>query len=387
MTGPGTQATLLRTARDAQDVRESRPGVVGGDIYLGLGTMPRLRPLKERDLAILRDVIQIFTESGEPVSSKTLAQQKNNSLSSASLRNIMADLERWGYLSQPHTSAGRIPTSQGYHLFIDSLMRTRTLPASERRLIEETLRKAWGDPDHLTALATHLLSKLSHQVGIIVMPARGDTRVQSVEFVPLPGNRILCVVVSGNGFVDSKVIEPKECLERDELVRISNYLTENFAGMTLREMRDRLLRLMDDERAQVDRFLAKTVSLARQGLVAPREPEVLVDGTESLLTRPELADLERVRRLFDTFADKVRLVRILDECMESTGVRVFIGEDSDLTSELDFSLVATSYEIGDLQGGTLAIFGPSRMEYPRVIPLVHYLGQTLSEALQGSAFD
>lgn len=335
--------------------------------------------LTPRDREILKDVILTFILNAEPVSSRSVAKHGNLGLSAATIRNVMADLEEWGYLTQPHTSAGRVPTAAAYHLFIESMMEARALPAKERRYIESSLKRG-DDADRVMESATHLLSELSSQVGIVVTPALGDTVLKTVEFVPLSGRKVLCVVVSTTGFIDNKVIETEEEVPREELVRISNYLTESFAGQTLREIRDRLLRMMTEERVQMDRMLAVTIDLARSGFDVGA-PGVLMDGTTMLLTKPELADVQRVRRLFEAFADKARLVAMLNQCMRGEGVRVVIGEDSALTSELDFSLVATSYGVGEKPLGTLGIFGPSRMEYQKIIPLVHYLGEVLSRAL------
>ncbi|HVT57648.1 MAG TPA: heat-inducible transcriptional repressor HrcA [Thermoanaerobaculia bacterium] len=340
--------------------------------------------LSARDREILKDVIATYVLSAEPVSSRSVAKQGRLGLSAATIRNVMADLEEWGFLMQPHTSAGRVPTPAAYHMFIESMMQTRKLPARERRYIEENLSGAPADADQLIGVTSHLLSELSQQVGIVVAPAIGETVLKAVDFVAISGRRVLCVVVSAAGFIDNRVIETEEEIPRHELVRISNYLTENFAGQTLRQIRDRLLRQMTEERRQVDSLLARTIELARGGLDLDAEPEVLVDGASALLTRPELADIQRVRRMFEAFADKARLVRMLNECIKGGGVRVLIGNDSDLTSELDFSLVACRYGVGDQALGTLGIFGPSRMEYQKIIPLVHYLGQALSRALADS---
>jgi len=337
--------------------------------------------LLPRDREILRDIIATYILSAEPVSSRSVAKQGRLGLSAATIRNVMADLEEWGYLVQPHTSAGRVPTPAAYHMFIESMMQARKLPARERRYIEENLAGTPADADQLIGIASHLLSELSQQVSIVVAPAIGDTVLKAVDFVPVAERKVLCVVVSQEGFVDNRVIETEEEIPRQELTRISNYLTENFAGHTLREIRDRLLRQMTEERLQVDRLLARTIELAREGLALDSQPEVLVDGASALLARPELADIQRVRRMFEAFTDKARLVRMLNGCIQGGGVRVLIGDDSDLTSELDFSLVASSYRVGEQPLGTLGIFGPSRMEYQKIIPLVHYLGQALSRAL------
>jgi heat-inducible transcriptional repressor len=337
--------------------------------------------LSPRDREILKDVIATYILSAEPVSSRSVAKQGRLGLSAATIRNVMADLEEWGYLAQPHTSAGRVPTPAAYHMFIESMMQARKLPVRERRYIAENLSSSQVDADHLIGAASHLLSELSQMVSIVVAPAIGDTVLKAVDFVPVAERKVLCVVVSQAGFVDNRVIETEEEISRQELTRISNYLTENFAGHTLRDIRDRLLRQMAEDRVQVDRFLARTIELASEGLALDARPDVLVDGASALLARPELADIQRVRRMFDAFADKARLVKMLNGCIQGGGVRVLIGDDSDLTSELDFSLVASSYGVDDQPLGTLGIFGPSRMEYQKVIPLVHYLGQTLSRAL------
>jgi heat-inducible transcriptional repressor len=337
--------------------------------------------LTPRDREILKEVILTHILSAEPVSSRSVAKHSHLGLSAATIRNVMADLEEWGFLVQPHTSAGRVPTAAAYHLFIESMMEMRKLPAREKRYIEENLKSSSADADQLVGATSHLLSELSQQVGIVVTPGWGETVLKAVDFVPVSGRRVLCVVVSSTGFIDNKLIETEEEISRAELQRISNYLTENFGGQTLRQVRDQILRMMAEERAQMDRALARTIELARSGLDLDPGPEVVVDGAQALLARPELADIQRVRRMFEAFADKARLVRMLNQCLLGNGVRVLIGEDNDLTSELDFSLVAMPYGVGRQTLGTLGIFGPSRMDYQKVIPLVHFLGETLSRAL------
>lgn len=343
------------------------------------------RTLSERDREILKDVILMHTLSAEPVSSRALSKLGRHNLSSASLRNVMADLEESGYLRQPHTSAGRVPTRAGYHLFVGSLMDRRQVSAEERRYIKENLKAGEGDPEGLMEASSHLLSELSQQVSIVVSPMLGESVLEGIEFVPLTGTRVLCVVVSESGFIDNKVVDSGRPIPREKLVEASNYLTENFRGRSIRQIRDRLLTLMDEERSQVDDLLRMTLDLARAGLREDDRQGVFVDGTATVLGQPELADVQRVRRLFETFADRAGLVRMLNQCLEGGGLRVLIGDDSDLTSELGFSLVATQYGIGERTLGSLGIFGPSRMEYDRVIPLVHFLGKTLSEALTESA--
>ena len=338
------------------------------------------QPLNERGREILKAVILSYVMEAEPVSSRAVSKRSDLGLSAATIRNVMADLEEAGYLMQPHTSAGRVPTTAAYHLFIEQMMRNRPVPAKVRRYIRDNLRSV-TDGEDLMEATTHLLSELSSQMGLVVTPAMGDTVLKTVDFVPLSGRRVLCVVASTSGFVDNKVVETREEVDRETLVQISNYLNEQFAGQTLRQIRDRLLTTMAEERAQMDRIMGLTIELARAGLDRESGPKVIHEGTSSLLTQPELADVARVRRLFETFADHAQLVGMLNQCIEGRGVRVTIGDESELTSPLDFSLVATTYGIDEVPLGSLGIFGPSRMEYDKVIPLVHFLGQTLSQAL------
>ena len=337
-----------------------------------------------RDREILRDIIQTHTLSGEPVSSRAVSKHVEHRLSAASIRNIMADLEDLGYLLQPHISAGRVPTAAAYRLYVESLMQTCRLSSEDRLYIDEHLHDALGDGETLMSATSRLLSELSQQVGIVLTPKVEETVLRNLQLVALEGERILCVVVSTGGFVDHVVVEAGERIPTGDLVRMSNYLNENFAGLRLGEIRDRLLSLMSEERSRVDRWFTNMIALGRQAVVGSA-PNVFLEGTTTLLNQPELADVDCVRRMLDTFADKARLVGLLNSCLESEGVRLCIGEDSEVTSALDFSLVATTYGIGDKSLGTLGILGPSRMEYPRIVALVRYLGANLSQALAAAS--
>jgi heat-inducible transcriptional repressor len=341
--------------------------------------------LSLRDREILRDVVRTYLLSGEPVGSRTVARQARLGVSAATIRNAMADLEELGYLDQPHASAGRVPSASGLHFYIDSLMESRDLSAEERGRIEGELSGSRPGGEQLVDTTTQLLSRLSGQVGVVLTPAFGDTVLEAVDFVPLSGRRVLCVIASRSGFVEHKLIEADEQLTREELVRVSNYLTETFRGQTLRTIRESLLARMREERAQVDRLLGRAIRLAARGLDAGDRPDLRVEGTSALLATADGAELERVRRLLETFSERRRLVELLSHCLEGTGVRVVIGEDSDVTSDLGLTLVARSFGRDEAGRGTLGILGPARMPYDRIIPLVDFLGEALSRALEQSA--
>lgn len=342
------------------------------------GEASRLSP---RDRQILLDIIETHTRSGEPVSSRAVSKHPQHRLSAASIRNVMADLEELGYLLQPHTSAGRVPTAAAYRLYVESLIETTHLSPEDRRRIDEALIAVDEDGDTLMGTASRVLSEMSQQVAVVVRPTVESTVLKAVDFIPLEGRRVLCVVVSTSGFVDNLMIETDEPMARRDLIRISNYLSEHFAGVELRKIRDRLVAMMAEERAHVDRWLNQALELAQRTVAGCQAPDVLVEGTTALIARPEIRDVESIRRILDTFADKARLVRMLSSCLESQGVRVYIGEEHEVTSEIDFSLVATSYGIGPRALGSLGILGPARMEYPRIVALVRYLGETVSRTL------
>jgi len=343
----------------------------------------RARELNPRDRQILRDVVRSYIESGAPVSSRSVAKGPTLGLSAATIRNSMADLEEAGYLSQPHTSAGRVPTETGYRTYIETLMPEQGIGSEDKRLVDAQL-PAEADSEELISRAGHVLSDLTHQIGIVLTPAVGDTVLRTLTLVPLSGSKVLCVIVSAAEFVDHKIIELDSLIGREALVEASNYLTDHFAGMTLRQARDELLVLMAKERAQVDKWLASTLAVARQAFGAGHGADVLVEGTSAVLTQPELSDVQRVRRLVEKFSDRAQLVTVLNQLIQGEGVRVVIGQESELTSDVDFSLVATTYGAGEQAHGTVGIFGPSRMEYERVIPLVDYLGEKLSRAFQAT---
>ena len=336
--------------------------------------------LNARDREILNDIIRTFILSGEPVSSRSVAKGGRHSLSAATIRNVMADLEDLGFLTQPHISAGRVPTRDGYHFYIDALMENRSVPAKARRTIDETLVAEASGAEEMMSSASHLLSRLTRQIGIVMTPTVGRSTLRAIDFVNLSGCKVLCVLVGASGFVDNKVIETPEPIARRDLVRISNYLTDHFAGKTLRQIRDELIDLMAEERTKMDDLLGRAIDLAREAFAGRGNQAVLVEGTTAILNQPELSDLDRIRRLLGTFSDKATLVRVLNQLVEGPGVRVVIGKDSDLTSDLDFSLVATSYGVGS-GAGKLGIFGPSRMDYQKVIPIVEYFGEKFGQAL------
>ncbi len=337
--------------------------------------------LQPRDREILRDVIRTYLLTGFPVSSRTLARHEQHGVSAATIRNILADLEDRGFLEQPHQSAGRVPSTSGLRFYLESLMETQELSLTERREIESGLHQAGASPESVAGSAVRLLSRYSGRVGILAIPNLADTVLETVSFVPLSGRRVLCVLVSKAGFIENRLFETTEPMAFEELVRLSNYLTESYRGKTLRAIRDQLRASLDEQRDEVFCLLGRQIQLAELGLASASPPEMIVEGTSQVLGQGSLTALDQVRRLLDTFAERSRLLGLLSQCVEGGGVRVVFGEDSSLTSELGLSLVARPFGADGPGRGALGILGPTCMPYERIIPLVDFLGDTLSRIL------
>lgn len=339
--------------------------------------------LDPRAREVLREIVMQHISSGEPIGSRTLAKCGRFDLSPASLRNVMADLEDLGYLQQPHTSAGRIPTDRGYRFFIDHLMKSRALSSREREVIDDQVGHA-SAMDEVLHLASSLLSKLSDQVGVVFMPTLLQFAIRSMDFILVAENKIMCVIVGANGVVANKIIETRFSFTRDELEKISRYITGEFSGCTLDVIRRRLIRMTEQERAQHDQMMQKTITLGIEAVndVAPFEHELYVEGAVSILNKPEFSDAASLRKTFLALQEKEKLIDILESCLSEEGLQILIGSESDFTQIHNFSIVARRYGSHTAPLGMVGIIGPMRMEYARMAPLVDYLGRALSRKIE-----
>jgi heat-inducible transcriptional repressor len=339
--------------------------------------------LDPRAREVLREIILQHIANGEAIGSRTLSKCGKFQLSPASLRNVMADLEEIGFLQQPHTSAGRVPTDRGYRYFINHLMKSRSLSQREREAIDEEVGGA-NEMDEVLHLSSSLLSKLSDQVGVIFMPTLLQFVIRSMDFILVAENRILCVAVGTNGVVVNKVIETRHLFTRDELEKISRYITIEFAGCTLDVIRRRLVRMTEEERLQHDAMLQKTISLGIEAVndVAPFEHDLYVEGAASILNKPEFADAKSFRKTFLALQEKEKLIEILETCLIEEGLQILVGSESDFTQMHNFSIVARRYGSAAAPLGMVGIIGPMRMEYARMAPLVDYLSRALSRKIE-----
>jgi heat-inducible transcriptional repressor len=341
-----------------------------------------MKILDVRSRTILKEIIRVHVDTGRPVSSRALFKSNRFHLSPASIRNIMADLTDLGFLTQPHTSAGRVPTDRAYRLYIDELMRHRRVAVGVREQVDSDLSSAGADVPRLFQAASRLLSRLSGEVGFVVAPDALHTVVDGLRFLPVAPGKILVVQISGPEVL-SRVIETDVDYSARELEAMSERITREFCGRTLHEVRRRLVEAMAQEKAAYDRILTRTLALGRQALDGSEaQDQIYVDGTARLLNKPEFADVDSLKKVFWAFEEKARLLDLMTRYLDSRRTCVVLGSEQALTADPRLSAVLTSYGAGEALSGTLGVLGPARREYPRVIPVVELLGKALSERLE-----
>ena len=339
--------------------------------------------LDPRARSLLRTLIAQHIRDGEPVGSRTLAKQSGLDVSPATIRNIMADLEEIGLVAAPHTSAGRVPTAQGYRVFVDSLLQVQPLPEPELSRLRASMPAGAG-PQALLANASELLSAMSQFVGVVSVPQRAAFAFRMIEFVPLDGNRVLVVLVFTDNEVQNRIITTRRPYTPSELEQTANYLNAHFAGRALSDIRATLLRELRDTRSEMERVLSAAVEISEQALETGGE-DVLLAGQTRLMGLQDLSDMERLRDLFEAFARKREILALLERCTRAPGVRVFIGEESGLAPLEACTVVTAPYQAQGRVLGVLGVIGPTRMAYERVIPMVQATADLLGAALNPDA--
>lgn len=340
--------------------------------------------LDRRGREVLRVLVQDYIQTGEPVASQPLLARHELDCSPATIRSVMADLEALGFLEKPHASSGRIPTARGYRLYVDTLLKVRPPTPADRDRIGRLAQDA-PDVSSLLEGTADLLHALSHHAGVVTTPRPAADPVRQLEFVRLRENRVLVVFVSAAGLVTNKLVQLEFPLEPSELEQAANYLNEQLAALgaaqELGALRERILGEMRADQSSLQVLLQKALSLAEQSFAGAGQEKVLVDGEESFLDAPEFADVQKARALLRAFAEKDRILRVLDRVLSAQEVQIFIGAESEFAAVPDVSVVAAPYGRGDRVLGTLAVVGPTRMNYARVIPLVDLTARQLSRAL------
>ena len=335
--------------------------------------------LDERAKTLLKALVERYIAEGQPVGSRTLSRASGLELSPATIRNVMADLEELGLIASPHTSAGRIPTPRGYRLFVDTMLTAQPCQWQETPPEFEPALQP-DQPQRVIAHAAQLLSNLSHFVGVVTAP-RKPSLFRHIEFLRLGERRVLVILVSPDGDVQNRVLFTAQDYTQAQLVEASNFLTQHYAGLTIEEVRERLKTEVEQLRGEIATLMQAAVQAGSEALEESQE-QVVISGERNLLAvRDFSSDMGSLRRLFDLFEQKTQLMRLLDVSSRAEGVRIYIGGDSMVVPYEELSVVSAPYEVDGQVVGTLAVIGPTRMAYERMIQIVDITSRLVSNAL------
>jgi heat-inducible transcriptional repressor len=337
--------------------------------------------LNERAGLILRALVQSYIHDGQPVGSRKLSKSTGLSLSPASIRNVMSDLEELGFIAAPHTSAGRIPTPRGYRFFVDTLLKLQEAQGSDiSDLQKQILVDDTGDARELASSVSSLLSSMTEMAGLVTLP-----RVSQVEFLPISYHRVLAILVVNDHEVQNRILHLDREYSESELKRAANYLNTTYAGKELNKVRDLVIEEMRLTQRSMNQLMIDTISIAQQALtIDTPAQEYVMAGEAQLMNFHELSDIDKLKQLFEAFNQKREMLGLLDQSIVADGVKIFIGEESGYQLLGDCSIVTAPYRVDDEIVGVLGVIGPTRMAYERVIPIVDVTAKLVGAALKSA---
>ena len=342
--------------------------------------------LNDRNLKILHAVLKHFISTAEPVGSRTISKKYLRDLSPATIRNAMSDLEDSGFLKQPHASAGRVPTDKAYRFYVDNLCEIPKPSHKDSEAIKKKLESNQTEAMDIILQSSKILSDLSKQASIILLPKFANITFKRIELIKTSVFQVLVVFISKSGVVQNKLINLKDNLAQDKLDSISRYLNDQFSDLTLRKVRKKIVSTMKKEKRLYNNLLKKAMELIQKAFIEDEiEGDFYIAGTTNIFDQPEFRDdLEKMKGILNAFEEKSELLHILDKCLKEEGISIIIGSENRIHEMQDCSLVTHTYKYGDNILGTVGVFGPKRMEYPKIISLVDYTANILSNKLSGS---
>lgn len=338
--------------------------------------------LNERAALLLKKLVYSYIADGQPVGSKKLSDDADLNISSATIRNVMSGLEKKGLIVSPHTSAGRIPTEQGYRLFVDSLLETEPLSKSLLNRLKKEL-----DPDQntdeLINHASQMVSELTHMAGIISVPKTSHATLRHIEFLPLSDQRVLAIMVINEREVQNRVLHMQRTYSTTELQEASNFLNRSFNGMDIFDVREKLLRGMQETRQDIDAIMQTAIEVADATFSESlrSRDDYLVQGEANLVRYGKTSDTDQLTQLLEVFDHKREMLGLLDRCIQADGVKVFIGNEAGFNGLGDCSVVTAPYTVKGEPLGVLGVIGPARINYNKVIPVVDITARLLGDAL------
>ena len=339
--------------------------------------------LDDRGAQVLRLVVEDYIETAEPVGSRTISKRMSQALSPATIRNIMADLEETGYLCQPHTSAGRIPTGAGFRYNVNFLLARQQLARSDRDLLHRVGDAEVAGADDVVRNASRLLSILSRHACVVVVSRFSHQAIRSISLLRAASDKILLVAVLQGGWVQHRLIEDEPGLTTDELEKINAYLNDMAVGLTLPQLRVKIMNEMRREKARYDSLMRRALLLGSKAIADSLPGEVYIEGRTNILEQPEFVeDFQKLKRILHAFEEKGTILRLLDSALESDAIQVSIGAENPVEELPEISVVSSGYRQGESAMGSIGLIGPVRMDYSRVIPLVEYTARLLSSILE-----
>ena len=339
--------------------------------------------LDERTQNILVAVVRNFIQTADPVGSRTISKRFDLGLSPATIRNVMADLEDLGFLEQPHTSAGRVPTDKAYRHYVDHIRNVELPSPEDADIIARWYNPLAGDNEEMMTATSRLLSEVTHYAGV-VLSTFSSSIFKRIEFVKVRDRQVLAIFVMDTANVHNKLIMLDEELTQDELHKISNYLNHEFSGRPLRQIRQQVLERMHEEMAQYDDLAQQAMNIGAKTFdeTAASESDIYLGGAVNIMDHPEFStNVDRMKELFKAFEEKSRLIHILDRCLDEAGINVIIGAETPFQDIQDCSFVTRTYAYDDRTVGVLGVVGPKRMVYPRIMALVNYTANIVSQKL------
>lgn len=322
-----------------------------------------------------------YISHATPVGSRTLSKQLQSRLSPATIRNILADLEDLGFLTQPHTSAGRIPTAKGLRFYVDTLLEQRALTDEEQSAIREKYALNGKGVQTVIERTSNVLASVSNYIGLVVTPRWEEVELKQIEFILLSQSKLLGIFVSRDGRVENRVIDIAEGFNLCDLEKINNYCNSVFAGLTLTQAQERLEKELKETQNRYDQLISKALFLSGQILQQMGAVDVLMEGESQLLATPEFSQAESIRELLELLQERQQWLHVLKAAAAGPGVKIFIGSDLPCHGMVDLSMITASYRREGRVLGTLGIIGPARMNYSRVVPIVDFTAKLVGDLL------
>ncbi len=341
--------------------------------------------LREKDKEILKLIAESYLKVGKPVSSGLIAQKKRLSVSPATVRNIMAKLEKHGFLSQPYTSAGRVPTDKCLRFYVNSLFEEAILPERPVELLDDDFAMKKGDLNSLLSQVSKILAEYSDNLGFVLSPRISRINFNHLRFIKISEEKVMVILITNFNLVLTEIVESNEYFTQTELDRASQYINQSFKGKNLLFIRSYLVKELPQYRMKYERIIGKLISLVKAYISQEEQgSEIFLQGTAKLLEKPELFDMERLGHLFQNFEEKVKLARLLSDFISLDRVKVLIGSELSLPDISDCSLILSHYGYDDQILGSLGIIGPKRIPYKEIIPLVDYVAKKLNRTISSN---